>query len=619
MSSNGGDGSSGGASSNGGSGYVYPNGRQSLDLATRLPCLPNEAKSYYGYDGIQQTRPHRGGDACSLMEDSPSTITPPTQPSEAMYLAQEWSKSGGESEATISPTCVASFPPVEGSGSDVESHPSASNDAAGTVFFAEEGGERTKPKPSTCMQQQTQDMSNSNNSTDPILVRSTSSAAAAAVGPSGPEPEPAQQQSVSTKKKKKADDLLAQMRKSRFFTSSMFSKKKCGGVKSGSGSKRHEKKKTSNSITRPTPTTTSSTTTHNGISTRRSTTGNGSSDKKAISGGVANGNSGPKEGSVKTRGEREQQQQQKQWKEQSESPTPLRTNRSIGTRSISGASSNHHHRESSEESLSPIGVRRASAEIDDVLFCAKSSADGDGGQGKDDGVMITRVRSPARSLMIDAIASNVSLLPPEVGSDTNDDPAAPFARPRKVKNRGSSAGSQTKTQRRVQEVLSSITFDVPLGKANAERRAATWGGSENPIGRSRSAASAAFGQPAEGSVNDSLTADSDDSSSAELNEYPLNEYPTGLHECKEEDDDLFYDSDPGIVPARRLSSQPIVEEGGNTSRPCDDEPKKCEPEEDGVHLLSMDNSFDDESSFDAMFHLREDEVVRNVVEVRCSC
>jgi hypothetical protein len=42
------------------------------------------------------------------------------------------------------------------------------------------------------------------------------------------------------------------------------------------------------------------------------------------------------------------------------------------------------------------------------------------------------------------------------------------------------------------------------------------------------------------------------------------------------------------------------------------------PEEGGIHMLSMNNSFDDESSYDAVYRLREEEV-RNVLEVRAIC
>ena len=71
------------------------------------------------------------------------------------------------------------------------------------------------------------------------------------------------------------------------------------------------------------------------------------------------------------------------------------------------------------------------------------------------------------------------------------------------------------------------------------------------------------------------------------------------------------------VPVRRKSRASLAVED------CADsiEEKKAEstaPAEGGVHMLSMNNSFDDESSLDAMYRLREDEV-RNVLEVSVVC
>jgi len=123
----------------------------------------------------------------------------------------------------------------------------------------------------------------------------------------------------------------------------------------------------------------------------------------------------------------------------------------------------------------------------------------------------------------------------------------------------------------VQEVLGGLTFDVPASVIVAESRAV-------PLNRFSSLAHSSM---------------------------------VGEATCVVEEDELFYDSDPGVVPAVRrksLASLAFEDCGYSTGT------ESTVPTEGGVHLLSMNNSFDDESSLDAMYQLRQDEV-RKVLEV----
>mmetsp|Transcript_25086 Transcript_25086/g.54706 ORF Transcript_25086/g.54706 Transcript_25086/m.54706 type:complete len:848 (+) Transcript_25086:57-2600(+) len=603
---------------------VYPNGRTSLDLASRLPCLPNDSRSYCGvrHSATGQKGEGGAGDSCSIMEDSPSTITPPTQPSEAMYLMQEWGgKSGAEGggKATISPTSVAAFPPVEQGPSDTDTcacTPSSSNNNSGatSMFFAEEErGEEAGLKSAVRKEQQLQQSQHASlkSSTDQISSISQPLVEGGSTG-----------SALSTKKKKKADDLLARVKKSRF-ASSMFSKKKYGsGANSSSNMRsggahgtntgeRRVKKKISDGITASTSSASVKPAARATTTAERSTRNSKSGASEPSS--IRNAKKTTSDIVPDALEERSVSMEECQQVE-SQSPTPRRSNSSIQTdleRSIAGG----HSPTTSEES---IEVLRKSATLDDVLFSTSSGINC--GQGQDNGVMITRVRSLRRRQKPEIGSSSNSSGKNNTGDDATCTTSI-LARPQNVKNRASSSGSQTKTQRRVQEVLSSITFDVPLGKADAERRVAErpWGSSENLIERSRSNMELvtpinAFGRPADGSLNDSLATEGDDSTSAALTIHTFNEHSLGLQDYRDDDDELFYDSDPGVVPVRRQSNQCTAEEGCTLDSCRADRPKIRESEEDGVHLLSMDNSFDDESSFDAMFNLREDEVVRNVVE-----
>ena len=181
--------------------FVYPNGRRSLDLARRLRRLPNEAKPYRYAAPSGEER-----DAFSIMEDSPTAITPPTQPSEAMYLQKEWAKNS-QGQATNSPACIADFPPADDysySGGD-ETNVSHYDDD--DIYLADNEEEKNSPLPTQA---------------DMHSVGKTPSAKFD-LAP------------MSTKKK--SEDLLAQMRKTRFFTSALFSKRKCGSISTNSRKK----------------------------------------------------------------------------------------------------------------------------------------------------------------------------------------------------------------------------------------------------------------------------------------------------------------------------------------------------------------------------------------------
>lgn len=74
-----------------------------------------------------------------------------------------------------------------------------------------------------------------------------------------------------------------------------------------------------------------------------------------------------------------------------------------------------------------------------------------------------------------------------------------------------------------------------------------------------------------------------------------------------------------MVPVRRKSLASGVDENSvhSTNGDMKAAADGAIPNEGGVHMLSMNNSFDDESSFDAMYRLRYEEV-RNVLEVSAS-
>lgn len=124
----------------------------------------------------------------------------------------------------------------------------------------------------------------------------------------------------------------------------------------------------------------------------------------------------------------------------------------------------------------------------------------------------------------------------------------------------------------MQEVLGGLTFDVPASVVVAESRAV-------PLNRFSSLAHSSM---------------------------------VGKATCVVEEDELFYDSDPGVVPVGKSLASLAFEDCGYSTE--EEGTESTVPTEGGVHLLSMNNSFDDESSLDAMYQLREDEV-RKVLEV----
>jgi len=375
---------------------------------------------------------------------------------------------------------------------------------------------------------------------------------------------------TASRRKKHPDDLLAQMRKTRFFTNSMFSKKKCGSVKSSTSSRASGKKKTksaSQSITRP-------------------------------------------DASIVKRSEKE--------------PEKRGHGHNRKRSQVNDVTSAGCHPEDEEF----VEVRRTSDMVEGVLLGTKSHGSNSDFADVSSKVVITRVRSPSPLAAI------------EVCDDANTSSGAlvespPIAtgllprstRPNNVKNRATSSDSLGRRERRMQEVLSSLTFDVPTSTVDAENRTIErpWGSVDTAIERSRShtaGLSLVFDEKAtdcmEQSSDDvSLTVDSDDSDSSSV---PAKHSLDKADKNFVDDNELFYDSDPGVVPIPRRGSLASHIDDSFDSTNCGQKalPKNAVPEEGGIHMLSMNNSFDDESSYDAVYRLREEEV-RNVLEVRAIC
>ena len=512
-----------------------------------------------------------------------SMVTPPNQISEAMYLQQEWLGKGSAADggatfvggAGASPTDVASFPAFD---DDV----GASKDTSGS----------TNPS--------TNEIKGGSQATNTHLVldRPGTTATCADHGAASTDTAvatsvllPNDTISTPTRRKKKSDDLLAQMRKTRFFTNSMFSKKKCGSVKSSTSSSRtsgkKKKKAASRSITRPDAGTS-----------------------------FVNGN------------------KRNEGKHEKERPTQKRSqvnDITLATEQHAGSGEGNLARLLGEDC---IEVRRTSDTVDDVLLGtsthgSSSSDAGDVSNDDVDEVVINRVQSPRSLVAIvgcdDASSSSIALV--------ESPPTTPRllprnTRPKNVKNRATSSDSLSRRERRMQEVLSSLTFDVPTSVADAESRAVErpWRSVDTAIERSRSHAafSFVFDENAEELLSiddDSITIDSHDSSSVPLNKFSSTENcsfdkaNTDIVDGKE----LFYDSDPGVLPVRRKSLASGADENASHSSNGGMEATAdgAAPDEGGVHMLSMNNSFDDECSFDAMYRLRDEEV-RNVLEVSVS-
>ena len=173
----------------------------------------------------------------------------------------------------------------------------------------------------------------------------------------------------------------------------------------------------------------------------------------------------------------------------------------------------------------------------------------------------------------------------------------------------------------MREVLSSLTFDVPTNVADVESGIVErpWGSVDTAIERSRSheALSFVFDEHADEQSavdDDSFTADSDGSSSIPLNRlYSTATFSLDRAKTDFAGDEAFYDSDPGVIPVRRKSLASRADESSVQSTNSDIKATA----DGGIHMLSMNNSFDDDSSFDAMCRLRDEEV-RNILEVRMS-
>ena len=513
-----------------------------------------------------------------------SMVTPPNQISEAMYLQQEWLGKGSAADggatfvggAGASPTDVASFPAFD-------DNVSAGKDTSGSTNPSTNGIK--------CGSQATK--------THLVLDRPGSTGTCADQGAVSRDTAVATSMLLPndtiytpTRRKKKSDDLLAQMRKTRFFTNSMFSKKKCGSVKSSTSSSRtsgkKKKKAASRSITRPDAGTS-----------------------------FVNGN------------------KRNEGKHEKERPTQKRSqvnDITLATEQHGGSGEGNLARPFGEDC---IEVRRTSDTVDDVLLGTSThgSSSSDSGDTNDDDdvdeVVITRVQSPRSLVAIvgcdDASSSSIALV--------ESPPTTPrllprTTRPKNVKNRATSSDSLSRRERRMQEVLSSLTFDVPTSVADAESRAVErpWRSVDTAIERSRSheALSFVFGENAQEQLSiddDSITIDSDDSSSVPLNRISstancsFDKANTDIVDDKE----LFYDSDPGVIPVRRKSLASGADDNSlhTTNGDMKARADGTIPNEGGVHMLSMSNSFDDDSSFDAMYRLRDEEV-RNVLEVSTS-
>ena len=376
---------------------------------------------------------------------------------------------------------------------------------------------------------------------------------------------------TTSRRKKHTDDLLAQMRKTRFFTNSMFSKKKCGSVKSSTSSRASGKKKTksaSQSITRP-------------------------------------------DASIVKRSEKE--------------PEKLGNGHNRKRSQVNDVTSAGCHPEDEEF----VEVRRTSDMVEGVLLGTKSHGSNSDVADVSSKVVITRVRSPSPLAAI------------EVCDDANTSSGAlvespPIAtgllprstRPNNVKNRATSSDSLGRRERRMQEVLSSLTFDVPTSTVDAENRTIErpWGSVDTAIERSRSHEALSFvvGENAQEQLSiddDSVTIDSEDSSSVPLNRISSianSSFDKAITDIVD-DKELFYDSDPGVIPVRRKSLASGADDNSlhTTNGDMKARADGTIPNEGGVHMLSMSNSFDDDSSFDAMYRLRDEEV-RNVLEVSTS-
>ena len=234
----------------------------------------------------------------------------------------------------------------------------------------------------------------------------------------------------------------------------------------------------------------------------------------------------------------------------------------------------HQHGNNNLSSEECVEVRRTSDTIDDVLLGTSSHGSRSGAEGVGNEVVITRVQStrPFTAIEVCDDAGTSSSLDQSASTQPGLLPRP--TRPQNVKNRATSSGSQSRKERRVQEVLGSLTFDVPASAIVAESRAV-------PLNR--------FSSLAHSSMVEKAT-------------------------CVVEEDELFYDSDPGVVSVRRNSLASLAFEVCGYCTEEEGTIISTVPTESGVHLLSMNNSFDDESSLDVMCQLREDEV-RNVLEV----
>ena len=345
----------------------------------------------------------------------------------------------------------------------------------------------------------------------------------------------------SSRRKKKPDDLLAQMRKTRFLKSSMFSKKNCGSAKSSTSSSRasskKKKKAASRSITRPDAGTSFV---------------NGSKHNEGKSGKV-----GPTQKRLQV------------------------NDVTLDTEQHAGCSGRRSLARPLEEEWIEVG--RTSDTVDNVLLGMSthggsgSSDSGDISIDNDDvdEVVMTRVQSPRSLVAIegcdDASTSSAGLVePPPITSRL----LPRTTRPQNAKNRATSSDSLSRRERRMQEVLSSLTFDVPTSVAGTESRAV---------------------------------------------ELPWRSVDTAIQHA-DVVDDKFYDSDPGVAPVRRKSLASDADENSvhSTNGGMEATADGAVPGEGGVHMLSMNNSFDDESSFvDAMYQLRDEEV-RNVLKVSAS-
>lgn len=325
---------------------------------------------------------------------------------------------------------------------------------------------------------------------------------------------------TTSKRKKKSDDLLAQMHKTRFLTNSVLSKKKCC-VESSMSSRAsvNEEKAASRSIARP--------------------------DADFVGGENIPDKEAPT-------------QQQLQVPDTHSATCTLE----------------HQHGNNNLSSEECVEVKRTSDTIDDVLLGTSSHGCRSGAEGVGNEVVITRVQSPRPFAAIEVCDDAGTSSSFDQSASTQPGLLPRPTRPQNVKNRATSSGSQSRKERRVQEVLGSLTFDVPASAIVAESRAV-------PLDR--------FSSLARSSMIEKAT-------------------------CVVEEDELFYDSDPGVVSVRRNSLASLAFE---VCGYCSEEEGtiiSTVPTESGVHLLSMNNSFDDESSLDAMYQLREDEV-RNVLEV----